>query len=81
MTDYKKWEALDRDLAEEKDEEEIARERLRQLREDMSDKEARRLHECWEKPEFRQLFQECACLVHISQAVGQFTSCSNLCAF
>ena len=58
MTDYKKWDKLDRELGKDKDEEELARERLRDLRSDMSDKEARRLHECWEQPEFRKMFEE-----------------------
>lgn len=58
MTDYKKWERLEREIGADKDEEEGARERLRDLRDSMSEKEQRRLHECWEKPEFRAMFEE-----------------------
>ena len=46
-TNYKKWEALDRELAADKDEEDLAKERLKDLRDDLSEKEHRRLHECW----------------------------------
>jgi hypothetical protein len=58
MTDYNKWAQFEKELPE--DEEEGALRRLREQKESMSHDEVRRLHECWEKPEFKQMFQEYA---------------------
>ena len=58
MTDYARWAQFNDSI--EDDEEERARARLRAQREDMSEKEVRRLHECWDKPEFRAMFNEYA---------------------
>ena len=55
-TNYDKWAQIEKDLPE--DEEDQARARLRQQKENMSEKEVRRLHECWEQPEFRQMWDE-----------------------
>ena len=55
-TNYKKWANFEKEL--EPDEEDLARERLRQQKENMSEKEVRRLHECWEQPEFRKMFED-----------------------
>lgn len=55
-TNYDKWAKLEKELPE--DEEDLARARLREQKENMSDKEVRRLHECWEKPEFRTMWSE-----------------------
>jgi len=57
-TDYDKWAKLEKELPE--DEEEGALRRLREQKESMSDTEVRRLHECWEKPEFKAMFHEYA---------------------
>ena len=58
MTDYNKWAQFEKELPE--DEEEAALKRLRAQKESMSHEEVRRLHECWEKPEFKQMFDEYA---------------------
>jgi len=58
MTDYKKWQQIEDSIPE--DEEDKARQRLRQQKDDMSDQEVRRLHECWEQPEFKTMFHEYA---------------------
>jgi hypothetical protein len=58
MTDYNKWERINASV--EDDETDVAREKLRLQKEQMSDKEVRRIHECWEKPEFRAMFDEYA---------------------
>ena len=58
MTDYSKWDKMAAE--QEEDDDEKARRKLRDLKNDMSDKEVRRLHECWEKPEFRGMFHEYA---------------------
>jgi len=58
MTDYKKWAELEKEIPD--DEEDIALKKLREQKDNMSEKEVRRLHECWEKPEFKQMFQEYA---------------------
>ena len=55
-TNYNKWSKFEKEL--EPDEEDLARERLRKQKEDMSDKEVKRLHECWEQPDFRRMFEE-----------------------
>ena len=52
MTDYKKWEQIEASIEE--DEEEKALRRLRAQKDDMSEKEVRRLHECWEQPEWQR---------------------------
>lgn len=36
----------------------MARKRLRELRDGMSEKEQRRLHDCWREPEFQKLFND-----------------------
>ena len=56
MTDYKKWESIERSIPE--DEEEKALRNLKAQKESMSEHEVRRLHECWEQPEFRRMFEE-----------------------
>ena len=56
MTDYNKWAKFEKEIAP--DEEDLARERLRKQKDDMSEKEVRRLHECWEQPDFRRMFEE-----------------------
>merc|ERR1719271_2385402 len=58
MTDYKKWENIEKSIPE--DEEDKALKRLREQKESMSEKEVRRLHECWEQPEFKAMFNEYA---------------------
>lgn len=55
-TNYDKWAQIEKDLPD--DEEDLARARLRQQKENMSEKEVRRLHECWEQPEFRRMWEE-----------------------
>lgn len=66
MTDYNKWERINASI--EDDETDIAREKLRMQKEQMSEKEVRRIHECWEKPEFRAMFDEYA--QEVSQALS-----------
>lgn len=56
--DYKKWEQLEREIPD--DEEDVARAKLRAQKDDMSAEEIQRLHNCWEKPEFKQMFHEYA---------------------
>ena len=56
MTDYNKWSQFEKEL--EPDPEDLARERLRQQKENMTEKEVRRLHDCWGEPEFRRMFEE-----------------------
>ena len=58
MTDYSKWERINASI--EDDEEDHARARLRMQKEEMTEQEVRRIHECWEKPEFRAMFDEYA---------------------
>ena len=58
MTDYKKWEEIEASIPD--DEDDKARQRLKEQKANMSDNEVRRLHECWEKPEFKAMFQEYA---------------------
>ena len=58
MTDYKKWESIEASIPE--DEEDKARRRLREQRDNMTGDEVKRLHECWEKPEFKAMFHEYA---------------------
>ena len=58
MTDYKKWEKIEASIPE--DEEDKARRSLRDQRDNMTPDEVQRLHECWEKPEFKQMFHEYA---------------------
>ena len=57
-TDYNKWEKINASI--EPDEEDLARERLKQQKANMTEEEVRRLHDCWEKPEFKQMFHEYA---------------------
>ena len=58
MTDYKKWQEIEDSIPE--DEDDAALKRLREQKDNMSNEEVRRLHECWEKPEFKQMFHEYA---------------------
>ena len=58
MTDYKKWEEIEKNIPD--DEEDKARQRLREQKDNMTQQEVQRLHECWEKPEFKAMFQEYA---------------------
>ena len=58
MTDYKKWAQIEKDIPE--DEEDAAKTRLKDLKEDMSDKEQKRLHDCWREPEFQKMFNDYA---------------------
>ena len=57
-TDYSKWAEFEASIPD--DEEDVARRKLRAQKDDMSEQEVRRLHECWEKPEFKQMFHEYA---------------------
>ena len=57
-TDYSKWDAIDKTIPD--DEEDMARVRLKEQKASMSNEEVRRLHECWEKPEFKTMFNEYA---------------------
>ena len=57
-TDYNKWEKINQSI--EPDEDELALQRLKQQKANMSEEEVRRLHDCWEKPEFKAMFQEYA---------------------
>ena len=56
MTDYKKWQEIEDSIPE--DEDDAALKRLREQKDNMSNEEVRRLHECWEQPEFRRMFEE-----------------------
>ena len=56
-TDYAKWAQIEKDLCP-PDEEEKALGRLRDLKDTMTEKEVRRLHDCWREPEFRKMFDE-----------------------
>ena len=56
MTDYKKWADIEKSIPE--DEEDKAKKKLRDLKDDLSEKEHRRLHDCWREPEFQGMFQE-----------------------
>ena len=58
MTDYKKWEKIEAAIPD--DDDDKARARLRDQKDNMTADEVRRLHECWEKPEFKQMFHEYA---------------------
>jgi len=55
-TNYNKWADFEKEL--EPDPEDLARERLKQQKDNMSEKEVRRLHDCWVEPDFRRMFEE-----------------------
>jgi dynein assembly factor 2 len=57
-TDYDKWAKIEKEIPE--DEEEKALKRLKEQKANMSEEEVRRLHDCWEKPEFKAMFHEYA---------------------
>ena len=57
-TDYAKWASIEASI--EDDDDDKARARLRDLKNDMTEEENRRIHDCWREPEFQKMFHDYA---------------------